>query len=242
MSKMIRKENLYESVVKHIQSQIINGQLKPGDKLPPQDKFAQQLGVSRVTLREALKALDSMGLVNIQQGGGTYISEVTPDLIMQPILPAIMMKESLMEIVEARIYVEMGTVSLCAKNRDQEVLIRLQKTVERMERSLKEEDPELFSSSDLEFHLAIGQGSGNSILARILKIIQDILYRQQKKINIFPQIRQESYRYHQDIIQRIKNQDVEGARDSMLAHLENVREFAIKKDLDGIKRGDVDID
>lgn len=224
---LIKKQNLYEGVIKYIQGQIISGELKPGDKLPPQDKFAKQLGVSRVTLREALKGLNTLGLIHIKQGGGTYIKEVTPDLFMQPMVPVMMSNENVMEIIEARLYVELGTVHLCSMNRDQRILGKIQKTLIDMEKSLEDEDPNLFTSSDLHFHLAIGEGSGNSILMKILEIIQDILYQQQKKINIYPQVRKESYKDHQRIYQFIKGQDGEKGQQAMLKHLNKVKEFAL---------------
>lgn len=225
--KPIKKENLYEGVIEYLQRQIINGELKPGDRLPSQDVFARQLGVSRVTLREALKALNSLGLVTIKQGGGTFINPVNRDFLFKPMLPLILMNENVMEIIEARIYVELGTVQLCSQNRSQEDMKEMARTLEEMEKSLNQKDTALFTSSDLQFHLLIGKSSGNTILAKFLELIQDILYRQQELFNAVAKIRRQSFVDHQEILSHIQTQDLEGARQAMLHHLIKIRDFAL---------------
>ena len=104
---MIKRELLSTVAIKEIQNLISTGKFKPGEKLPSQDELAAELGVSRTALREALKQLALMGVVDIEQGKGTFISTSQPSALLKSLSPTILMDQATtFELLEARFYIE----------------------------------------------------------------------------------------------------------------------------------------
>lgn len=169
-----KKTRLYRDIVAQIRQLIQEGSLAPGDQLLPERQLAEKLGVSRSALREALTALDSMGLIDITPGGGACIKKMSIENMVEP-LAAIMLKEkeSVFELLETRRIIEVEIVKLAAVRASKSDLYQIREAAEEMKNDiLNERDA---GESDVNFHLAIAKASQNTILYNIMQMISGLM-------------------------------------------------------------------
>jgi len=217
---------LYESVIVQIMNLIENNKLKPRDKLPPERELAEKLSISRGSLREAFRVLESRGLIKSKPGGGRYIREIrengnnTENIILS------LEKSSILELLEAREIFEVKIVKLAAQRATVEDIKSIEKALNKMneEEELKDDKK---TESDTEFHLAIAGASHNFVFVNIIKLYLDLLRDTREKTQQIPGRREERLREHQAILQAIKEHDSKKAGEAMLKHLRNIREIVV---------------
>lgn len=223
--KEIAPVRLYESVIDQIIELIKNNELKPGDKLPPERELAEKLSISRGSLREAFRVLESRGLIKSKPGGGRYIREIrenghnnTENIILS------LEKSSILELLEAREIFEVKIVELAAQRATLEDIEIIEEALNKMsqEDELKNEKK---TESDREFHSAIASSSHNFVFVNIIKLHLDLLRGTREKTQQIPGRREERCREHQAILQAIKEHDPKKAGEVMLKHLRKVREI-----------------
>lgn len=214
----IARVNLGETVLKRLLGLFSDRQLKPGDQLPAERALAEKLGVSRVTIREALKVLSALGLVEMRQGRGTFVRSQTPDALTRPITASLALPGvSVLELVEARRVIELHTVEQAALQRRKEDLAKLSGVLEAMEKEFG--SPERYIDLDKEFHLAIARCAGNRVLLALLEAIRDTL-RNELIGSVRPPGKAAMYgRHHREIYRAIRAKDVKLARRMMASHL-----------------------
>lgn len=227
MFKEIIPVRLYESVIEQIMNLIKNNKLKPGDKLPPERELAERLSISRGSLREAFRVLESRGLVKSKPGGGRYIREIrknghnnTENIILR------LEKSSILELLEAREIFEVKIVKLAAQRATTEDIELIEKALTRMNKVEASDDNE--TDSDTEFHLAIASASHNFVFVNIMKLHLDLLKDTREKTWKIPGRREEQQEEHQAIFKAIKEHDSEKAGEAMLKHLKSIREVLVK--------------
>ena len=219
-----KSEMVYEKLLERIQS----NELKPGDKLPSESVLMQEYEVSRVTLRESMKRLKAMGLVDIIQGDGTYVREVSPSDFIESVLPMIEYNESnIDEIYDARIYCEGGACSLAAGKCTEEDLEYLEELVENMRDAIALNDYLSYSRYDRRFHTEIIRISGNRILTLVSRLFHDVVDHYVRDINTSEKAVERSMMDHDMIIQAILDGDGEYARIIMEHHLERSRNILL---------------
>jgi len=219
---------LYESVIEQIMELIKNNELKPGDKLPPERELAERLSISRGSLREAFRVLESRGIIKSKPGGGRYIREIrknghnnTENIILN------LEKSSIFELLEAREIFEVKIVKLAAQRATVEDIKSIEEALNKMdeEDGLKDDKK---TESDTEFHLAISGASHNFVFVNIMKLHLDLLRDTREKTQQIPGRQEERWREHQAILQAIKEHDTKKAGEAMLKHLRNIREVLVK--------------
>ena len=219
---------LYESVIEQIMNLIKNNKLKPGDKLPPERELAEKLSISRGSLREAFRVLESRGLIKSKPGGGRYIREIrknghnsTENIILS------LEKSSILELLEAREMFEVKIAEITAQRATPEDIKSIEKALNKMneEEMLKDDEK---TESDTEFHLAIAGASHNFVFVNIIKLHLDLLRDTREKTQQIPGRREERWHEHQAILQAIKGHDSKKAGEAMLKHLRNVREVLVE--------------
>ena len=227
---VIKREVLSSSLVKEIQRRISTHEFSPGDKLPPQDELASMFGVSRTALREALKQLALMGLVELKHGKGTFISSSTPSELLESLSPLLLMnKETTFELLEARLFIESALASLAAKKASPEDIGELGTMVQGMKKDLGEGDIEAFTEKDLGFHLLIANASKNRVLGRILQTIRDMLHQFiGEALVLIPGMARSALNYHGRILEAIEKHDAESAEKHMRNHILHI-ETSIRK-------------
>ena len=170
----IERASVGEQVCRQMKTYLLEGRWKPGDKLPSENDLAQSFGVSRVTIREALLRLTSLGLLESRFGGGNYVCEITPGLNMNAIVPAAYLDtKSILEVIEFRQVVEARTAGLAARRAGEQDVKNLEEILGRMEKF--KDDPKTFAEEDLNFHLEIAKITGNSLLIETLNVIRSLL-------------------------------------------------------------------
>ncbi|MGF7059107.1 FadR/GntR family transcriptional regulator [Brassicibacter mesophilus] len=225
--KTLKAERLSDKVVHEIISMIEAGKLKPGDKLPTETDFAEQLGVSRGILREALTILQVQGYISRKPKDGTYIRELPEkNAIDEPII-TMFKKASYRDLIEMRESLEQKVVELAIERaRDEEIL-----EIERMLSNISLAD-EKIGLADQNFHLRLAELSRNILLINFISLYYDLIHEIAE--NNFKSVKrqEEVIKEHIEIIQAIKERNVTRAKHSVVYHLRMVKKFIDTNEID----------
>jgi GntR family transcriptional regulator, transcriptional repressor for pyruvate dehydrogenase complex len=158
---------LVDAAIERIRQLIASGQWRPGDRLPPEAELSQQLGVSRSSTREAVRALVAARVLDVRRGDGTFVTSLTPELLLEGIGVAVelVQEDAIVQLVETRRLIEPQVTALAAERASEEQLAEIHEHLLRM-RSAREHAALVRHDSD--FHASVGRASGNATLAAIL--------------------------------------------------------------------------
>jgi len=219
--KVINKKSTLEIIIQQIKNQIKKGILKPGEKLPSERKLADQLGVSRASVREAIQALAFSGYLEVIQGKGTYILEMAIQYDEIVNFFSEFSNYSLDYLMEARIMLEGEFARLAALNASQEEIDVIERVFNEIASS---KDLNTFFVKDLEFHLTVAKATHNPIMNGLMKIIGEMLYKEtQKIIEISKDTRENTIKTTRELVQAIKKRNAEQAKELMSEHIRNIR-------------------
>ncbi len=221
----VQTERLYEQIVNQIEQRIVAGDLKVGDQLPAEKELAEQFGVSRTAVREAVKALREKRLVEIRPGRGTFITSGAPGSSMRYSLDLIMkfgMVNGAASLVEVREILEPEIAALAATRITEEYIAAMQQAVSTMETALDNVD--VFVEADLDFHLALAEGTQNPIIPLLMDPIIAILREQRKRTGLVNGGLERGQFHHKRILEAVIQHDSQSARQAMQNHLQQVRE------------------
>jgi GntR family transcriptional repressor for pyruvate dehydrogenase complex len=224
--RQIRRKKIYEEVAEQLKGMMERGELKPGDKLASVRELAEAFDVGRSAVREALSALRAMGLLEMRQGEGTYVRSFDVHSLSRPIASALLMsKEQIMDLLEVRKVLEVGSAGICAERRDASDLQEMEAALAEMEVVLGQE--ELGEKADVQFHFAIARGTKNQILMDMMNTISDTMrqtMRESRRIWLYAEeaTAERLLREHQMIYAAIRDQNGTLAQQRMLAHLMQV--------------------
>lgn len=211
--------NSTQQVVAHVRGLIERGQLRPGDRLPPERDLATQIGVSRPTVSAAIRALAAMGVVVSRQGSGTYIPSGPPALVSDPLrFQTALHNISRDEVYKARQILEVGAAGLAAEYASGEDLATLADEVASMFATI--DQPATFLIHDVAFHRAIAKASANQVLSSLVDMVATLHYetRDQAPVSDREEL-QDAAEMHRRIYRAIRARDVEAARRLMHDHL-----------------------
>jgi GntR family transcriptional repressor for pyruvate dehydrogenase complex len=220
----LHSARLYEQVVNQIEANIHSGNLRAGDKLPPERELGAQFGVSRTVVREAIKALRQKGLVEIQPGKGTYVTDGTSEAMKESIghMVKIDRARGLANLMQVREMLEPEIAANAAASATPGDLADMRSALDAMENSLA--DADAFIEADQQFHLALAKATGNQLLLRLIDPIVDLLMEQRLKMFYAGTGAATRGQYHHKrIFEAIDKGDADAARREMIAHLEQVR-------------------
>ncbi len=224
MYQAIQTERLYEQIVQQIEQRILHGDLKIGERLPPERELAEQFGVSRTAVREAVKALRQKGLVEIQPGRGTFITNGASQVVRDSfcLLMGIGGMDGSANLVEVREIIEPEIAALAAARANEDHIAAMREAVATMDAALQ--DPDRFIEADLEFHLALAEATHNALIPTLIDSIVDLLRVQRARILRVEGGPQRGQVHHKRILNAVVKRDSEAARKAMRAHLRQVRE------------------
>lgn len=209
-----------EEVVTRLREMIHRGDLRPGDRLPPERDLAKQLGVSRPTLRAGIRSLAAVGVLKSKQGAGTFVVEAdaSPALDSNPLrLLASLHGFSSAEMFEARLLLEMAIAGLAAERAASEHIAVLAEELAEMFATLDE--PEEYLVHDMRFHQTIAAASGNRIITALMNMVVSILFDIRSKTVHRAHDLKESAEMHRQIFRAIREGNTEAARNAMRDHL-----------------------
>jgi GntR family transcriptional regulator, transcriptional repressor for pyruvate dehydrogenase complex len=222
--KLVRTSHISEQIVQQIEISIIKGDLKPGERLPGERELSLRFGVSRSSLREAIKALHEKGLVEAYSGRGTFIRDATSHEV-QPSLD-LMMKIGQSEVssylAEGRALLEPAIAALAAVRARKPDLVAMREAVAVMDRA--GQDADAYVEADLDFHLALAEAAANPLILSLIDSIVGLLREQRLRIFKVPGGPERGQIHHKRILDAVERHDPDKARDAMRAHLEQVRE------------------
>lgn len=219
----VRTHSVANQIVAQVRDALFAGRLAPGDVLGSEKELAARFGVSRITVRDALRTLETMGIVEIRvgAGGGARIAEGNPDRFADAL--AVQLKligVSAHEIMDAQVAVEGRAAELAAENVTADDLARLEALVDEAQKLVR--DPAGFTAAGLAFHLAVAESSHNRALVAQLKALRYIVWPTEKPRTTVA-IAGRVLKLHRTIVAAIAARDGEAARAAMVSHLEGVR-------------------
>nr|WP_289037900.1 FadR/GntR family transcriptional regulator [uncultured Allobacillus sp.] len=173
MIQKINRLSLVEQVAEQMEQLIEQGQWKIGEKLPPEMELMEKFGVSRNTLREAIRALVHAGLLETKQGSGTLVRSTS---VLGAALKRHVKKSTMLETLEVRFALEKQAAKMAAERRTEEDLAKLEAYISHSKKASEKENIDQFITSDIEFHKAIVQASGNQLLIDLYEYMTDLLY------------------------------------------------------------------
>jgi GntR family transcriptional repressor for pyruvate dehydrogenase complex len=222
--KVIQSSRLYEQIVQQIEDSILRGELTEGSQLPAERELAEQFGVSRTAVREAIKALQEKGLVDAFPGRGTFVTSGTSNSMRRSLDRIIKTSEQngWSYLVEVREILEPEIAALAATRADAEDIAAMHLCVEKMDKAVR--DSEAFIEADLDFHLALAEAAANPIVLSLIDSIIGLLREQRLRISRVEGGPERGQRYHRSILEAIERHDAHAARVAMQAHLWQVRE------------------
>jgi GntR family transcriptional repressor for pyruvate dehydrogenase complex len=223
----VRRNKVYEDVARQIERLILK-KLKPGDKLPSERELAEMLSVSRSSIRDAIRSLELVGMVEPRQGAGTIVKEVTADVVVNPLTNALKRKEELVgELLDFRRMLEPPLAARAATHASTEDTAEMDEILERQQAKLRLGESTI--PEDSEFHYAIALASGNTVVLKVLDIIMDMLRDSRERSLQVEGRPQKSLAGHRRILAAIKRHDAEAAKDAMRRHIEDVEEIVLHK-------------
>ena len=222
----IRTVALTNDAIAQIKSMIIRGELKPGDRLPPEKELADRLGLSRSSLREAVKALDVLHLVDVRRGDGTYVTSLEPKFLLDAIsfISEIQEDSSVFDIFEVRRILESQATGLAARRATPEDVAALRR--ESAEVAVHSDDAEQLLAHDMRFHQMISEIAGNQYLASLTsgltpKTVRARIWRVLTQEGVV----QRTLTEHDMIIDAIEARDSERAIEMATQHILGVEEW-----------------
>lgn len=225
MFSKVKTKKVYMKIVEQIRDLIKEGRLKPGDKLPPEQILAEKFGTSRPSLREALSALEILGITESRGGKGNFIKANLDTPLYEQKYRELEEEESPFEILEARKAVETEIVGLAAKKATKEDIVSIRESLDKM-KSAMTNIPRIMEF-DGEFHINIAKAAHNSLLFSMITYLVD-LQKEKLWINLkekswsIPGRPQKYFEEHTEIFNAIKNKDSKGARKGIYDHLAGV--------------------
>lgn len=217
---MIQRKNVCDSCVEEIITKIRNKELVPGDKLPNEKDMAEEYGVSRISLREALRYLSAKGLIVTRHGEGSFVNAYDPNMIVETFYNfSLLASDPILEMLEIRKIMETESAKLCAKNATDDEIAKIKEYKEQRENTT---DQEQRYEYDRLFHLAIAQASHNDIFMRFIETIYRTVELHQRGYTKDQRKISNTTAFHNEILTAIESRDQAAAADAMYAHIDHV--------------------
>lgn len=220
------KGGLVDRVVGEIRRVIVNGQLEPGMRLPPERELADELGVSRTVIREAVRILVAKGLLETKPGVGTIVRQVTTDQVVEPLSLLLQTQEggiAVEHLHQVRHILEIEIAGLAALQATEEDITELRQVLAEME--LVGDVPETFAARDADFHRGLAKTTHNPLLVVLLDSIRDLMQEVRLRVTRHPGLHERVMVDHNKILERVAAKDSEGARQAMQEHLKHARDI-----------------
>ncbi|RME84122.1 MAG: FadR family transcriptional regulator [Caldilineae bacterium] len=217
------KSSATDEAVQHIAELIHQGVYAPGDRLPGERQLSQTLGVGRTTVREAIRILEAMGLLEVRQGRGTFVKDASDGVLQMAFPPPVVTDtDKLQELFELRQIVEVAAAGRAARRATPAHLDKMRFWQKAIETHIARDDPESVVTADVEFHREIIKATGNDTLVHlmdsIVHLLRDMRYDSSRIPDLLPQV----VKGHRAILAAIEAGEPEQAERAMNDHLAEV--------------------
>lgn len=221
--KNIKSEKIHAQVYEQLKTLLLQGHWKAGEKIPSEAELCRMTGVSRVSVRTALKSLIAQGFLVSRQGDGTFVVDVSVDMNMDLLVPIIGLdKRNILEVLQYRKILEVGIVPLIFENLTGETLKDLECNLVELEQT-PEGEIETITELDLEFHRMLCRISGNSLIIKVNRILGN-LFRKSMEDVVVALGNQTGRKYHRQIFEAIREGDQQKTTELVREHIQNTIE------------------
>ncbi len=213
----VKSTRIYEEIVRQVKQLITEGKLKSGDRLPPERDLAEKFMVSRTSVREALRALQSRGLIGIRAGEGAFIRDISVDTLIEPLALVILPhREAVGELFEARRLLEPAIAALAARRATPEELTEMERILEEQSKQVAQGGTGM--AQDTALHTAIANSAHNRAITRIVNALMDLLTQSREESLHTPGRPPRSHQDHRRFLEAIQGRDEVGAHRAMVDH------------------------
>jgi GntR family transcriptional repressor for pyruvate dehydrogenase complex len=220
----VKSIRIYEDIVRQVKALIADGHLKSGDRLPPERDLAERFRVSRTSVREALRSLQSLGLIEIRAGEGAFVRDVSVEALIEPLALVILpYREAVGELFEARHLIEPAIAALAARRASREEIAEMERILDEQAREIAHGRTGMAQDSSL--HAAIAAAAHNRAIVRIVNALVDLLAQSREESLHTPGRPKRSHQDHRRILRAIRRGDEAGAQKAMLDHLTAVEKL-----------------
>jgi GntR family transcriptional repressor for pyruvate dehydrogenase complex len=224
----VKKKRVFEGVAQQLQRFIVEGALKPGDRLPPERELAERFAVSRSSVRDAIRILELAGLVVPRQGEGTVVADVSPDAVVMPLAGVLLRKRELIaELLEVRKMIEPALAARAAERASPEEIARLEAILKRQREKMLRGEPTI--EDDSEFHYAIALAARNSVVRRVIDVLMQLLHETRSRSLQSRGRPQRSLAGHRRILAAIKRRDPAAAERAVRRHVEEIESIVLNE-------------
>jgi GntR family transcriptional repressor for pyruvate dehydrogenase complex len=217
----ISRPTVTDLIVQRLVNLILDERLKPGDRLPTERDLMAQLSVGRSSLREAIRVLAAIGVVEVSVGEGMFVGQGGASILTKPLSWGLLMSEETgREVIETRRVIESEMAALAARRASPEEIAAIQEQIAIME--AHQRDGSAFTPLDLEFHLAVGRAAHNQVMYHILQTFQHVIRTWMERVTVeyFAGNPQPAFPDHVIISDAIEARDERAARKAMANHLD----------------------
>ena len=222
----IRRSRLYQGIVEQIEGLLERGDIRPGDQLPPERQLADQFQVSRASVREALRTLELLGIVETRPGGGTFVRRTAPDDLARPLTSLMARGHTVADVIELRGLIEPALAALAAERITAAQLAELEEIFAEQERKVVDAEP--WAEEDTRFHEAIGHAARNELLTTMLGVVWDVLRESREQWLQTNQRAHASLDAHRRILAALSARDGDAARRAAADHIKAVGEGILR--------------
>jgi GntR family transcriptional regulator, transcriptional repressor for pyruvate dehydrogenase complex len=223
----VTRQSLSDGLAERVRELIQAAGFEPGDRLPSIAEMARRFGVGHPTLREALKKLETLGIVTIRHGSGVYVGKDENSLVItNPVFSGAITRKLLLDLVDARTPLEVTSARLAATNATDRHLETMRRLLDRAEESL--DDDALLSEVNMAFHREIASASGNAVLMQLQEVLTNVFRAEQRLILGIYGSRRKDHREHVEIFEALESRGPELAVGRMRAHLDGVRDALLR--------------
>jgi GntR family transcriptional repressor for pyruvate dehydrogenase complex len=209
-------ESAGPEITRHLLDYLLSGDVSPGERLPPERRLAEMLGVGRGAVRETIKSLSLLGLLDVRRGDGTYLSSSSSQLLPRVIEWGLLLGDHpIRDLMEARNHLEVDAAGLAAERSEPAAVLRIRACIEDMRAAT---DVSTYVDADIAFHVAVAQASQNAVFANLLRSIQALLRDWARRALELDRELDVALAMHLPIVDAIGDGDAEAARAAMVAH------------------------
>ncbi|MCA9948799.1 MAG: FadR family transcriptional regulator [Anaerolineales bacterium] len=217
------KTSVAEETARQIVEMIRNGRYSSGDQLPGERQLSKDLQVGRTSVREAIRRLEAMGLVEVQQGRGTFVNDPSNRTLQTTLTPHILTnQQKLDELFELRQIVETAAAARAAERANASQIEAMRYWAQTIETAVARQEAAMIVTADIEFHRQIILASGNNTLVDLMDSIVDLLRDMRHDSTLIPNLLPEIVRGHREILTAVENKNSLAAADAMRRHLTDV--------------------
>lgn len=228
----VRRTKVYEEVADRIRRLIAEGRLKAGDRLPPERELAERFGISRTSVRDAIRALEMVGLLEPRQGDGTVVLDLSPDALAQPLASILVHNRTLLaDLLDVRKMIEPPLAARAAAFATPAEVAGLKEILKRQ--TEKAGRGELTTAEDSEFHYALARLARNPVALKVLDVLMDLLVESRERSLQVPGRLMKSLQGHRRIVDSITRHDARGAEAAMRQHLGEIEHILLQPQTPG---------